>query len=114
MNAISNVFPRDVYGNFNTQDNVIYAKSILHKITHHICNLISSSGSGAGVNASDFNNSLALQFDELMQLQDNWFEGGGFAPDKNKLSFIATYELKVFTFRIEPKELNTDLTDLTD
>ena len=58
--------------------------------------IISSSGSGAGINASDFNNSLALQFDELMQLQDNWFEGGGFAPDKNKLTFIAKKVIKSY------------------
>ena len=89
MNGISHVLPQEVYGNFETQSNAMYATSILNKIADRICNFTSSSGSGARINASDFNNSLALQFDELMQLQDHWFEGGGIAPNKNKLAFFA-------------------------
>ena len=89
MSGLTQFLPQDVYGNINAQNNATYATSILYKIAHHICYIVLSSGSGANIIANDSNNDLLLQFNELMQLQDSWFEGGGIAPDKNKLAYFA-------------------------
>ncbi|MCL2656311.1 MAG: hypothetical protein FWD62_02625 [Betaproteobacteria bacterium] len=55
------------------------------------------------------NYAISARFDEISQIQDGWFEGGGLAPDTDKLAFvseqlIADYHDKLPLPQIVPKQ----------
>ncbi|MCL1861502.1 MAG: hypothetical protein FWG52_08245 [Proteobacteria bacterium] len=57
----------------------------------------------------DKKNTISARFDEIAKIQDGWFEGGGLAPDADKLTLvseklIADYPSKLPIPQIAPKQ----------